>query len=898
MNPPILPTLVAANPADSMLLSLARAVACESKDDAPNWPKLNLADPKQREFGDYELLEELGRGGMGVVYRARQASLERDVAIKFIADWFADSTSVVRFLAEARAAAKLLHPNIVPVYEVGSVDGLHYFSMALIEGESLAEALTPGPMKPDAAIALLLKLCDAIDYAHRLGLLHLDLKPANVLIDRRGEPLVADFGLARHMDAKGGVDAQEVSGTPSFMAPEQILIKQYRLTPATDIYALGAILYLCLTGMSPHGTGSADDVLRRAAAGRIRPPRELNPAIARDLDAICMKCLELQPGDRYATAAQLADDLRRTRDGLPVSVRRIGLVERVQRWFKREPKFALATSFAALALVIGAAATTWQWRQAAAERDKAQTAEHEAARQRDRAKLAGEAGAYLFADKIENSDSNKRAESLIAWLRKRLPGDESRQADALTDFAKFVSSESYDATESFLLQIVSVLGVDYRQQMIKALQSGTDPNRQTWSALLAFQDKTSGVFPAYLKAALQARPDDPFVWQMAATFCDWDDWHCLYPQAAEKLPQLDPDNMYSWLLPMLLSSDNAKARAWLHEAARRSKFDDYSLALFGSYFKAVAAANVPAPPLLASPLHLLAPQVSVETTIAYVMTGQFPIAPYARLVRFCGAGGGAPAATDPQIIADCLTVGEKLMRADANATILAQMIGVALVRNLAKGTPLAEEAGQKRRLWEYTKAANDKLSDSQRLSYVGRFIEDLPKTGEFAAWRHRNAYFGLPEQAPADWQPEDAKSLLTARERNEQLFEIVRQGRRLVGAGKYELAVELLAPQEAAIHMYFTKDNSEAWRVPGYLAALGEARAALHQYAAAKINLTEAYEAFALYGPRYKPDARECAQSLIDLYTAWNAAEPGKGYAAKAGEWKEKLASLDASKND
>lgn len=338
MNPTPDPTFrTHPDPADSVLLSLTRAVAGEHATAGASWPRLDLSDPKQRAFGDYELLEEIGRGGMGVVYRARQASLDREVAIKFVADWFSDPAGIARFLAEARAAARLLHPNIVPVHEVGSVQGMHYFSMPLIQGRSLADVLDAGPMQPTAATALLLTLCDAIDYAHRLGLLHLDLKPANVLIDARNEPLVADFGLARHMDDKGGVDAQEVSGTPSFMAPEQILIKQYRLTAATDIYALGAILYRCLTGVSPHGDGNPDTILRRATAGRIRPLQELAPKTPRDIAAIAMKCLELEPTDRYPNVAQLADDLRRARDGYPVSVRPLGLLESWQRWSRQEP---------------------------------------------------------------------------------------------------------------------------------------------------------------------------------------------------------------------------------------------------------------------------------------------------------------------------------------------------------------------------------------------------------------------------------------------------------------------------------------------------------------------------------------------------------------------------------
>jgi len=284
--------------------------------------------------------------------------------------------------------------------------------------------------------------------------------------------LIADFGLARHMDNSGGVDAQEVSGTPSFMAPEQILIKQYRLTPATDIYALGALLYRCLTGISPHGEGSPDELIRRAAAGRIRAPRELDPAISRDLAAICMKCLELQPADRYASAAQVADDLRRVRDGLPVSVRRIGLIERVQRWFRREPRLAIAVSTAALALVVGAAATTWQWQEASMQRDDAKA-------ERDRANIASETGAYLFA-----YEGKERARDLIAWLRKRLPGNEERQADALAAFAASVDAENHESAEQLLVKVIEVLGADYRSQVIQALQAGKHPDRHVFASML------------------------------------------------------------------------------------------------------------------------------------------------------------------------------------------------------------------------------------------------------------------------------------------------------------------------------------------------------------------------------------------------------------------------------
>jgi len=879
-------TFAVANPSDSILIGLARvALKPGSTGGVAAWPTLDLADPRQRQFGDYELLEELGRGGMGVVYRARQKSLERDVAIKFIADWFADSSNITRFVAEARAAARLLHPNIVSVHEVGSVEGVHYFSMPLIEGRSLAHVLDDGPMTVDAMLRLLLKLCEAIDYAHRLGLLHLDLKPANVLIDARNEPLIADFGLARHMDAKGGVDAQEVSGTPSFMAPEQILIKQYRLTRPTDIYALGAILYLCLTGHAPHGEGAADDILRRAVAGRIRPPRELNPKISRDLDAICMKCLELQPGDRYGSAAQLADDLRRVRDGQPVSVRRIGFLERLQRWFRREPKFAWATVLAALALIVGTAATTWQWR--------------EAATQRDRAGIAGEIGAHLLGYK---GDDDKRAEDLISWLRKRLPGDENAQADALTDFTTFVDAQSRNNAEELLVALIRTQGADYRQQMMKALEAGSDPDRYIYAALLAYSDDqhsdTPDRFAAYLKSAIQAKPDDPFVWQMAAVFCPGNNYgqHCLYPEAAQTLARLDPDNTYPWLLLVMQADDEKKARAWLHEAAQHAKFDDYSLDLFASYPKAVESAHVPVPTLLARPAQLLAPKERPELSIANTLKDEFPIAPYGPLANLCGNTGEV---TDAQVRADCLTVGERMFRSNTHASLIAQMIGVALVRNIDNSSTLAREAQQKRRLYRYTNVMLNTLSESQRVGYsIERVLRDMASVGELDAWRRILAYYGIPDQPPADWQPDDPAELLTGRERNNSLVALIRHGNQLVGDSKFAEAVALLAPQEASIRKWFTKDNGELWRVPGFLVALGKARAALGQYTDAKSNLIEACETFAGYGQPYRAQTRDCMQSVIRVYTDWNAADPNKGQDMHAIEWKRKLAKLEATPAD
>ncbi len=328
--------------------------------------QLDLGDPAQRQFGDYELLEQIGEGGMGVVYRAHQRSLDRDVALKLLAagPW-ASREFIERFRREAQHAASMQHPNIVAIHEVGSIEELHFFSMRLVRGGSLATLLkSDGTLAPLRAAQMLRTIAEAVDYAHRLGVLHLDLKPANVLLDENGSPHVADFGLARRLDSALADGEDEISGTPSYMAPEQALPRTARISPATDIWGLGAILYELVTGQPPFLGNSPHDTLRLVVEGSLVSPRRIVPNLSRDLQAIILKCLGHETGERYETARALADDLGRFIEGRAVRARPLSAPQRVLRWARREPRLAVTTAAGVAALAIGLAATTQQWRRA------------------------------------------------------------------------------------------------------------------------------------------------------------------------------------------------------------------------------------------------------------------------------------------------------------------------------------------------------------------------------------------------------------------------------------------------------------------------------------------------------------------------------------------------------
>src|SRR5467141_4646288 len=295
-----------------------------------------------KDFGDYELLEEIGRGGQGVVYRARQKSLNRAVALKVIGlgQW-ATKAHLKRFRLEAEAAASLEHPCIVPIYEVGERAGACYFSMGLVEGGQLDAVAKREPIPIRHAAELIAKLARTVHYAHEHGILHRDIKPGNILLDAEGEPHLTDFGLARLVESESTVTRTlEVLGTPSYMAPEQAAGNNARLTIATDVYGLGAVLYQLLTGHPPFAGGTTYETIKLLLDTEPRQLRLLNPKVDRDLSTICLKCLEKDPQRRYSSALALAEDLERWLKHEPIRAKRSGVFTHGRKWLWRNPTTA------------------------------------------------------------------------------------------------------------------------------------------------------------------------------------------------------------------------------------------------------------------------------------------------------------------------------------------------------------------------------------------------------------------------------------------------------------------------------------------------------------------------------------------------------------------------------
>jgi tetratricopeptide (TPR) repeat protein len=328
----------------------------------------------------YEVLEVLGRGGMGIVYKARQQGLQRLVALKVMrATGAPDTAELARFRIEAEAAARLQHPNIVQVFEVGTNQDCPFLAMEFCSGGSLAGRLQGTPWPPAEAAALLERLARAVAAAHRAGVVHRDLKPANILLTDDGTAKITDFGLAKRLDVDDGhTQSGAILGTPTYMAPEQALGATRHVGPGADIYALGAILYELLTGRPPFRAATVLETLEQVRTRDPVGPRQLAPRTPRDLETICLKCLAKEPARRYVSAETLADDLQHFQAGRPILARPVGVVERVGKWARRYPAVASLLSAVVFVAMLGLAGILWAWNETAGERDRAREAERRA----------------------------------------------------------------------------------------------------------------------------------------------------------------------------------------------------------------------------------------------------------------------------------------------------------------------------------------------------------------------------------------------------------------------------------------------------------------------------------------------------------------------------------------
>ncbi len=450
-----------------------------------------------RYIGEYEVLEEIARGGMGVVFKARQQKLNRIVALKMIlAGRLADSSDVERFYREARAAGKLQHSNIVPVHEIGEHDGRHYFTMDFVDGPSLAETLREETLAPDAAARLVRDTAVAVQYAHEQGTVHRDLKPANVLLNENGQPMVTDFGLAKMLS---GVDdetraeltaAGQILGTPSYMSPEQAAGKMDLVGQASDIYSLGAILYACLTGRAPFVADSPVDTLLQVMNKEPVSPRELNPSVPKDLETICLKCLTKEPHKRYSTAQELADDLERFIDGRPVSARPIGTISRTIRWCRRNPMVASLLTLVFVSMFAGTTISALYANLANRHAESEGEQRHLAEQQRDAADQARK-----LALAAKESSQDLLATSLYGESRAlRLAGQPGWRWESLSRLKQAEEIRGRDRSTPATKDIVS--RGDLRSEAVASLISSSARESRRWPCL------TSAISPDGRFAAL------------------------------------------------------------------------------------------------------------------------------------------------------------------------------------------------------------------------------------------------------------------------------------------------------------------------------------------------------------------------------------------------------------
>ncbi len=451
-------------------------------------PAPSVTDPECPTLPGYEILGELGRGGMGVVYQARHLKLNRLAAVKMVLSGAGSAAERLRFQQEAEAVARVPHPHIVQIFEIGQHDDRPFIALEYCGGGSLAGLLADNPLEARRAAELVEKLARAMHHAHQQHIIHRDLKPANVLLTADGEPKVTDFGLAKKLDADDGqTRAGTIMGTPSYMAPEQADGKVKELGPACDVYALGAILYETLTGRPPFKGTTVLETLEEVRAREPAAPRLLQPKVPRDLETICLKCLHKEPGRRYASAAALADDLRRWLNGEPIQARPVGRAERAIKWVKRRPAVAALLGLLALVTATGVGGVLWQWRVAEDERDQAQR-QRDVAEQNFRLALETNVSVGDLAERLRpiagtQGQTARAVLQLASANYDRLAAEVGETPEVRAGKAKMLNAFSglyLDLNDSTQAVHSAREAVAIGEQLL-----ATDPGRLAWQSILA-----------------------------------------------------------------------------------------------------------------------------------------------------------------------------------------------------------------------------------------------------------------------------------------------------------------------------------------------------------------------------------------------------------------------------
>ncbi len=753
---------------------LSRSLAWTDPEDLG----IDLSDPTQRRFGDYELLELIGRGGMGAVYRAHQHGLDRDVAIKFLAagPWASDEF-IARFRREARAAARMQHPNIVEIHDTGERDGLYWFSMRLVSGPTLAERLKQsGSLPPREAAALLRTVAEAIDYAHRLGVLHLDLKPGNILLGPNGEPLVADFGLARRIDQGPQAD-EDIAGTPSYMAPEQAQAKSHPIGPAADIYGLGVILYELLSGHPPFLGDNARSTLEQVIREEPRPLLQVASDVPADLAAICERCLGKDPAQRYASARQLAEDLGRFIEGHAVSVRRLNALDRMIRWARREPRTAFASAAAFVFLAVGFSVASLQWLRAEAALRDAEEQRTLAEARADRVRQAASMMADMIAanGRLQGRDTGqveRQTEAAISWLERSLPGDDQAQAELLQVFSQALIDEGKDdAAIALLFEIHKRLGEAYRRQVIDALLAKGGAENLRFAAIVAQNLETAAerdLANELLVRAATESPQDAWTAFVRAYVCEHDDEAPPCGDALERLTELEPDNALSWILASKAApTDPQRLRAWLREAARAPRFDDYFGRFIAEHREALLRSGVPVPATLTAPFSALGFDEDDELATGWIAGMALPIASYNILADFCHPQRST--FSDAEMRDDCIALWKAGVA--SRGGLVANAMGWNMLRRLLPDTATADEMLNLRRRYTWMSEQLNDMGYRPGLPAARPYpfplqMADYIAHGEFEGLLRKLEFYNVPRDPPSDWQPRNPTALMLSEDRD------------------------------------------------------------------------------------------------------------------------------------